>query len=209
LICNLKLFIKSKILHILHKSTATKIPARKCVIKQLTGASCRDFIEQYHVQGFSPATVYLGAFYNDKLIGCMTFSSIGRFNKHALPSTYELIRYVTSNTIISTGLASKLLQYFIINFNPSKIISYADRRFTIKDQNVYTKLGFTLIDVTPPNYFYIKGSRRYHRLKFQKHKLSNILPTFDSAMTEWENMKLNKYDRIWDCGHLKYELIVK
>jgi hypothetical protein len=139
----------------------------------------------------------------------MTFSSIGRFNKHALPSTYELIRYVTNNTIISTGLASKLLQYFIINFNPSKIISYADRRFTIKDQNVYTKLGFTLIDVTPPNYFYIKGSRRYHRLKFQKHKLSNILPTFDSAMTEWENMKLNKYDRIWDCGHLKYELIVK
>ena len=23
---------------------------------------------------------------------------------------------------------------------------------------------------------------------------------FDPELTEWENMKINGYDRIWDCG---------
>lgn len=25
---------------------------------------------------------------------------------------------------------------------------------------------------------------------------------------EWQNMQMNGYDRIWDCGNLKYELIL-
>ena len=28
-------------------------------------------------------------------------------------------------------------------------------------------------------------------------------------LTEWENMKINKWDRIWDCGSLKFELFIK
>ena len=24
---------------------------------------------------------------------------------------------------------------------------------------------------------------------------------FDESLSEWENMKLNGYDRIWDCGN--------
>ena len=43
-------------------------------------------------------------------------------------------------------------------------------------------------------------------MKYQKHKLRNIMPIYDSAKSEWENMKLNGYDRIWDCGTLKFEL---
>jgi hypothetical protein len=42
------------------------------------------------------------------------------------------------------------------------------------------------------------------RLKCQKHKLQNILETFDPSLTEWENLQLNDYDRIWDCGVLTY-----
>jgi hypothetical protein len=28
---------------------------------------------------------------------------------------------------------------------------------------------------------------------------------FNPNLTEWENMKNNGYDRIWDCGNFKYE----
>ena len=32
---------------------------------------------------------------------------------------------------------------------------------------------------------------------------------FDPNLTEWENMRTNKWDRIWDCGSLKFELFIK
>jgi len=30
---------------------------------------------------------------------------------------------------------------------------------------------------------------------------------YNKDMTEWEIMKLKGYDRIWDCGSLKFELL--
>ena len=42
------------------------------------------------------------------------------------------------------------------------------------------------------------------RLGFQKHRLSKVLSSFDKNLSEWENMKLGGYDRIWDCGHSKW-----
>ena len=38
-------------------------------------------------------------------------------------------------------------------------------------------------------------------MKYQKHKLQNILENFDKDLTEWHNMKNHGYDRIWDCGN--------
>lgn len=42
------------------------------------------------------------------------------------------------------------------------------------------------------------------RQKYQKHKLKNKLEKFDPNLTEWENMQMNGYDRIWDCGNLVF-----
>ncbi|QQV87837.1 hypothetical protein [Campylobacter phage CJLB-7] len=33
-----------------------------------------------------------------------------------------------------------------------------------------------------------------------KHKLKDKLEKFDPNLTESENMKLNGYNRVWDCG---------
>ena len=41
-------------------------------------------------------------------------------------------------------------------------------------------------------------------MPFQKKKLENLLENFDPNLTEWENMKNNGFDRIWDCGHSKW-----
>jgi hypothetical protein len=30
------------------------------------------------------------------------------------------------------------------------------------------------------------------------------LKVYDPNLSEWENMKNNGYDRIWDCGNSKY-----
>src|SRR3990167_4889063 len=95
-----------------------------------------------------------------------------------------------------TGIAARLLNYFKEKYHPKSIISYADRRyFTGK---IYEKLGFQLIGETPPNYFYFgKGYDLTSRLQFQKHKLKSLLEIFDPTLTEWQNMQLTEYDRIW------------
>ena len=47
------------------------------------------------------------------------------------------------------------------------------------------------------------------RIKFQKHKLKNILEKFDEKLSEAQNMANNGYNRIFDCGNLVFVKILK
>jgi hypothetical protein len=38
--------------------------------------------------------------------------------------------------------------------------------------------------------------------------LKDKLKDFDPVLSEWENMQMNGYDRIWDCGNFIYEMIL-
>ena len=128
-------------------------------------------------------------------------------SKNIKSDQYELIRYGSIANVV--GGSSKLLKYFIKTYNPSKIMSYADRRWVFKQKNMYSDNNFELVSITTPNYWYIdkkKYLKRYHRFNFRKSELIKKLKFFDNTLSEWENMQLNGYDRIWDCGNLKYEL---
>jgi hypothetical protein len=105
------------------------------------------------------------------------------------------------------GVAGKLLNHFIKNYNPYKIITYADKRYSVG--NLYEVLGFNKIKDTKPNYWYFElgNDVRWHRYGFAKHTLSKRLKSYDATLSEWDNMKNNRYDRIWDCGHAKYQWI--
>ena len=46
----------------------------------------------------------------------------------------------------------------------------------------------------------------YTRDRFQKHKLKDLLETFDERLTEEENMLENDYRKIYDCGNLVFVL---
>ena len=118
------------------------------------------------------------------------------------------ISFFCNKNINVVGGFSKLLNHFIKNFKPDKIISYVDRRWN--DGKTYESIGFKFVRNTEPNYWYFgkgKSYKRYHRFNFAKHTLSKKLKNFDPNLSEWENMKNNGWDRIWDCGNLKYELI--
>ena len=131
----------------------------------------------------------------------MTFSK-PRFNKDW---EWELLRFCNKLNTTVVGGASKLLKGFINMYNPKNILSYADRCWS--KGKLYENLGFDLIKTSPPNYWVTKNYlHREHRIKYQKHKLSKILDSFDQELTEWENLKANGYDRIWDCGNLVYGL---
>jgi len=83
-----------------------------------------------------------------------------------------------------------------------------DRRYSVGKS--YESVGFKFKGESNPSYYYIKGNEliRYNRIQFQKHKLKSKLESFDPSLTEWQNMQLNGYDRIWDCGNYVYDRII-
>ncbi len=197
--------IKNKLKYIIGDINQNVIYARKCKVDVID--DCELFLSENHIQGNCPSSIKLGAYYNNLLVAVMTFGkkrkSLGGFK--GKKNEYELIRFATNQRIV--GIASKLLNFFIKSYNPTKIITYADKRYSVG--NLYKVLGFTKIKDTKPNYWYFEVGNdiRWHRYGFAKHTLSKKLKNYDPSLSEWENMKNNGYDRIWDCGHEKYEYI--
>ena len=198
-----KELVTNKIKHILGFATGKKIGARCCVVREILTHEKNEFLSKYHIQGPDTSTVKLGAFYGNILVGVMTFRTITSVE-------FELTRFATNYDFIISGLASKMIKNFIKNYNPQKIISFADRRWTIKkDNNLYTALGFKLISTTRPEYRYyntkISRYTRFHKFGFRKQNLSKK-HGLSMDLTEREMTKQLGYDRIWDCGLFKYEL---
>ena len=211
---NKKEIVKSKILYAINKSCAFRIHTRKCVIKEIDSSLKNLFLEKNHIQGKNSSVVNLGAFYNDDLVSVMTFDN-GRgmsMNKTNNKNYYELDRFCVNNSYSANGIANKMIKFFIKNYNPKKIISFADRRWTLdKNNNLYIKLGFKLLEITPPvySYFYKRTHEinRHHRFAFGKSSLKKKFPEiYDENKTEWQMMQELGYDRIWDCGKFKYEM---
>ena len=117
---------------------------------------------------------------------------------------YELLRYCGNFNFTIIGGASKLLSFFEKKYKPKNIISYADKRWSNGD--IYYKLGFIHVRDTQPNYWYFdRHYKFYHRFGFRKSVLNKKLEYFNPELTEWENMKNNGWNRVWDCGNILFE----
>lgn len=183
-----------------------RVYARKCVIKEISSNICNDFLNKNHIQGQVNSSIRLGLYYNDELVSLMTFgkSRVSLGSKNIDNGVYEMYRFCNRINTSVVGAASKLFKYFLENYKPKKVISFSDNRYFNGD--LYKKLGFTYIEDTKPNYWYVKGLERYHRFNFRKDRL--LLEGFDKSMTEKDIMIEKGYVRIYDCGNKKYELIV-
>ena len=194
-----KEIVLSKLRHLLHCQILTKICGRKCNVSEITYEESKKFLNENHIQGSQKATIYLGAKYADELVGVMTF--IKTHNNE-----WELNRFASSNKYICQGIGGKLFSYFIKNYNPIIIKSFADRRWTTNSHdNIYIKLGFKLKEILKPDYKYvIDGNyKRIHKFNFRKQLLHKKYG-FDLSMTENEMSEKLKAYKIWDCGLYKY-----
>ena len=197
--------IKSMILNKLNK-TSNKIFARKTEIKEiLDNKIIREFLNKNHIQGFIGSKVKLGLFYENKLISLMVFGSrrVAMGKKSTHEDEYELLRFCNKLNTNVIGGASKLFKYFVENYKPGEITTYADRSFS--QGKLYKTLGFTLQGKTKPNYYYILNKIRNHRFNFRKDIL--VKNGFDPNKTEHEIMLDRNIYRIYDCGNLKFEYI--
>lgn len=182
--------IKSIILNKIGK-TPNKIYARNCKIQKIENAKIvKEFLNENHIQGYVNSKIKLGIFHKDELVGLMTFDQFeGR--KKMSNDEYNLNRFCCKKNLNIIGGASKLLNYFIKNYNPSRIVSYADKDWS--NGKLYENLGFTLSNELNPDYKYLIKDRRVHKSKFRK------------SLTGISESKL-EIPKIWDCGKLKFEL---
>ena len=204
---NKKELVKDKIRHIIGYSTKAKVYARKCTVSLISAYQKNLFLEENHIQGGDKSNIKLGLYNNNELIAVMTFgkfrSALG--SKKTNNSEYELIRYASSKIVL--GGFGKLLKYFIRNYEPTKIKTFADLRWSNQDNTIYSIYNFKLSHISAPNYYYTKGVKKYHRYSFRKQVLQEKLPDlYDINLTEFEIMNKSLYNRIWDCGNLVYEL---
>jgi len=183
--------VKNKIKHMLGMSV-DKVYARKCTVELVDNK--QEFFDKHHIQGSGPGSITFQLVVNERPCAMMTFIQCKN-------QSFYLNRYATSMSVV--GGFSKLLKHFEKNIKWSKIISFADLRWS--DGNLYRQCGFELDGIIPPDYYYSpNGVDRYHKSNYRHAQLPKRLANYDPTKTEWENCDVNGIHRIWDCGKMRF-----
>lgn len=176
----------------------TKVYARQCVVKEVSGDTAKSFINSYHLQGDTPAKIRLGLFHEDTLVAIMTFGA-PRYNKNY---EYELIRYCSSCNIV--GGSKKLFTYFIRHYQPTSIVSYCDRSKFVGD--TYNKLGFVEINKSISSHWYnMKTKQHILDSTLRKRGFDQLFGTnYGKGTSNRQLMIDHGFVEIFDCGQATY-----
>jgi len=186
--------VESKLKSVLGVDDRPSVYARNCSVVTVSTKRKREFFEDNHIQGNGPSSINIGLEQDGTLVACMGF--IKQKNQHYLN------RYATSCRV--PGGFSKLLTHFKKEYSWSRILSFADLRWS--DGNLYKRTGWHLDKIIPPEYSYISKNKRIHKFNYRRKYLSKRLTTFDPKLSETENCNNNRILRIWDCGKMRFVL---
>ena len=193
------IFIDSKIIY-----------ARNCTISKLDYKTKSDFINEYHFYGDSnQGTISYGLYYNNELVSVMSFGKLRGQNKlHNNKDHYELVRFVTKDSMRIIGGASKLFKKFISEYQPVYIICYSDNDFFTGE--TYNKLGFKLKSLGESiDYQWVKGTNVLSRYECMKNKLLEKYPKYRNiniiGSIEDYIMHDLGYNKLYRCGNSIWE----
>jgi len=156
--------VKSKILSILQISK--RIFARKCKVKKITKPVADNFLEENHIYGATKSKVKYGLFYEDEIMGAVTFAGQRQF--HDGSRSVELLRYCNKNGYTIVGGLDKLLKAYVKDYKPDTIMTYIDLDWG--SGNAFVKLGFEKKENKLPIFFYVnkKTGNRITEFNFKK-----------------------------------------
>lgn len=199
---NRKEIVQSMLAYKLGLNTNKKVYARKTSIQHIDIDTARDFMNDYHIQGYTQGSYYIGL-YDDK--NTLVAVSIWRKNKQSL----YLDRYATSIQVV--GGMGKLLSYVIKQsdeWNFDEIITFSDHE--VSDGGLYKNLGFEQDKELKPDYKYVVDKTRVHKFNYRRKRFKNDPHlVYDEHLSESEMAILNGIDRIWDCGKTRWVINVK
>lgn len=181
-----------------------RIGARETTLAGVTWSDAKKFMDRWHIQGAgAPQSINYGLWHDSELVAVATFKATNLQRRgYAAGGVFELVRYCVRGGAYVSGGFDKILSAFKKDHGFKLLFTYSDRRWS--QGRIYLKSGFRLASTTPPSYWYFKKNTdgpRYHKSKFRKSTIGA-----KPSETEWEVMKNNGYDRIWDCGLQKWVL---
>lgn len=196
--------VEKLVLSLLGKQTKA-LHARKLTVTVPTAQQARAFFEAYHIQGMPSASRYLALTDGESIEAVLAYAmrATGR-GQVASETQAEITRYATKSRV-NGGFTRLLASLQKSQPRLEKLTTFSDIRMF--DGSMYAKCGFTNTERLPPDYFYIKGGRRYHKANAQKDRLA--YPDHEKSYTELELAEFNGLHRVYDCGKLRWELTLK
>jgi transposase-like protein len=195
--------VKTMLIQRLGLSTAERVNARACDIKELTPDQTSKFFDEYHLDGSGGRHKGLGLYHNGVLVQAI---SLKRNFNHEL----EVARLATHTSYMVRGGASKL----IASVHERPLVSFSNNRLSRGD--VYQKLGFIRKSVNRPSYWYTDGSDvRIWRWKCKRNNDPDILSKYPTEDEQAQNGVFSPQFfgdnrplfKIYDYGHQKWVLL--
>ncbi len=190
---NKKEIVLNFLKHLVGKDSSKRVYARKTQLKEITNTKGKAFIDKYHIQGSSGASVYIGAYFEDDLVAVTAFQK-GKSNT-ANRHMWELVRHVTHGNVV--GSLGKAIKFF-----GEPLYTFCDISYF--NGHSYLKAGFIKVSSIKPDYKYFVLNKREHKFNWRNDKRISLYPE-TADMTEREGMKHLGLERIWDCGKDRYE----
>ena len=193
--------IKSKVLYLTNRGNFTRVGARCLTLDKIAVLDEKIFFDKNHVQGFLNNRNYsIGAYYNSKLVAALCVT----YRKHYA----EITRFAVDISYSIPGVFSRLLKKFISDNNyRGDIVSFSDNCHS--NGNLYKAAGFENVKELGPGYYYSKGGRpRENRQRFMKSKIAKKFGIDVTGKTEAAIMQELGYNKVWDCGKIKWKLTV-
>jgi hypothetical protein len=198
---NKKDIIKSMLLNKMG-NIPNKIYARKCELGGVSSKEYRNFINENHIQGYSPASHSLGLYYKEELVSLMTFCKprkmMGQEDREGVLELSRFCNRLNTNVI---GGASKLFKNFLNKNDIKEIFSFSDKSYA--SGNLYKILGFKYSHQSKINYSWVINKLRKHRYNFTKYKLIELGYDKDKSERDIMYEDVGSY-RIWNCGQDKW-----
>lgn len=195
--------VKSMLTHKFGMSDKRKIYARNTTVAEIDSSEARDFCNNYHIQGASSGSLYLGL--KDNKTHELVAVSIWR----KLGDKFYLDRYCTSAHII--GGLGKLLKIAKVQardvYNCLHIVTFSDNE--ISDGGMYEKLGFIKDKELKPDYKYLHNNKRVHKFNFRKSRFKKDPELkYQENLTESQLAQLNNLHKIYDCGKTRWVFVL-
>jgi hypothetical protein len=164
-----------------------RIYARETIIKTIAQTELEDFLILNHLNAPIMAKYRYGLYYQHELVAIAAFSRSCPIQDNGITYiSHELIRYCSLLNVTIVGGLSKLIHHFEQEKKPEHLMTYVDREWS--DGGTYQKLGFNIVDRTPPQKFWIspENYKRVAEKVISKNKSAGQL--LDEGWTKFNNL---------------------
>lgn len=177
-------FLESKL------GKTARIRASDCKVLPVCPTKAGEFLDKHHILGrTNTKQKFYGLYYRTELVNIVAYGPHHRDEKRIV-----LSRVCTRRGLNVYGGLTRLVKAIMKECGITRIATFCDRRWS--EGSSYSKVGFKVESVLPPDYSYLKGQKRYSK-QTMRLKPGERGPEKSLRLAQG-------YKRIWDCGKIRY-----